>query len=253
MRAKVDPDGTSARDWLVDEGTEVEPGKELDSMKVRQMLTQVANLKIVGVRPRPQARNILEQQVLAQDMKRKGFFVVPTADGRAQLYGNEGSLTTITKEGIVYSLLFGEVTYESGIALSAGVADAADGEDEKGVMEEDVPEPEGEGDTNKTASRFMFVDVVYDPSLDQGLSANEDEPAEGEGGEGAEGEDPEGEGASSEATDDDQAKVEEGQKTAAKLRARFDQWFYVISDSSFKQIHKDRSDLFKDAKTDEGA
>ena len=32
---------------------------------------------------------------------------------------------------------------------------------------------------------------------------------------------------------------------AAKLRQRFDKWFYVISDTSFKQIHKDRPELFK--------
>lgn len=262
--ARVDPGGTSARDWVVAPETVVPEGKELDSMKVRQMLTQVANLKIAGVRPRPQARNVIEKQILRQEMQRRGFFyeIAPGPDGRPRLVGirgNEGELRTITKDGIVYTLYFGEVTYESGIALTAGVADDADDEDDKGVMEEDVPEQEGEGDTNKTASRFMFVDVKYEPSLDQGLSTNK-EPAEGEGaegegaeGEGAEGEGAEGEGASSEATEDDQAKFEEGQKTAAKLRARFDQWFYVISDSSFKQIHKDRSELFKDAKTDEGA
>ncbi|MCA9704905.1 MAG: DUF4340 domain-containing protein [Myxococcales bacterium] len=272
VRAKVDPDGTSARDWLIDEGTEVEPGKQLDSMKVRQMLTQLASLKIVGVRPRPQARNILEQQVLAQDMKRKGFFVVPTADGRAQLYGNEGALTAITKEGIVYSLLFGEVTYESGIALTAGVAQSASSEDDKGVMEEGIEgegEGEGEGDTKKNASRFMFVDVVYDPSFDQSLGSREPPAPDGgetdggetDGGEtdgetgetggetdgGADG----GAGASA-PSEGDQDKIRAGQEKAGKLRARFDQWFYVISDSSFKQIHKERSELFKDAPADAG-
>ena len=112
-------------------------------------------------------------------------------DGRAQLFGNEGMLSAVTDDGIVYSLLFGEVTYESGIALTAGVADSSEGD--KGVMEEGLEEePAEEGDTSKKASRFMFVDVFYDPSLDTtlaGMSAPEAPPSEGAegetGGEGA--------------------------------------------------------------------
>ncbi|MCH9684406.1 MAG: DUF4340 domain-containing protein [Deltaproteobacteria bacterium] len=229
-------DPANRREWSADDKTEVPEGKVLDSMKVRQMLTAMASLKIVGVRPRPQARNMIEQQMLAQDMKRKGFFAVGTPDGRVQLYGNEGMLSAITDDGIVYTLLFGEVTYESGIALTAGAEEGS----EPGVMEEGV-EPEGEGDTNKQASRFMFVDVAYDPSQDSNLTP-EPPPAEGA----------EGEAAASGDTDN-AAKQAAGQQKAAKLRQRFDQWFYVISDSSFKQIHKERDELFKDAPEDGGA
>lgn len=245
----IDP--ANRREWKVLQGTDVPEGKVLDSMKVRQILTAMASMKIVGVRPRPQARNILEQQILAQEMKRKGFFVVPTADGRAQLFGNEGMLSAVTDDGIVYSLLFGEVTYESGIALTAGVAESSS-EDEQGVMEEGVEEEEADGD--KKASRFMFVDVFYDPSLDTTLAgvkpAEAPEGAEGETPEGAEGEAAEGEaaGGSSEPVDPegDAEKIEAGKTKAAELRARFDQWFYVISDSSFTQMHKARDEMFKD-------
>lgn len=247
----VDPTASSKQEWKASEGTEVPEGKQLDSMKVRQMLTQLANLKIVGVRPRPQVRNMIEQQILAQDMKRKGFFLVPTADGRMQLYGNEGTLSAVTDDGLVISLLFGEVTYESGISLTAGVADpAASEEPEEGVMEQGVDGEgeEGEGDTNKQASRFLFVDVVYDETLDRTLSTANPAPseAEGEGGEG------EGDGASSDPTTSaedaaaDEQKKLAGKERADKLRKRFDQWFYVISDSSFKQIHKSRDELWKD-------
>jgi hypothetical protein len=241
VRAEAtDPGASSKRDWKASEGTEVPPGKELDSMKVRQMLTQMASLKIVGVRPRPQVRNIIEQQLLAQEMKRKGFFIVPTADGRAQLYGNEGTLSAVTEDGIVYSLLFGEVTYESGISLSAGVEPtASEGDEGKGVVEEGVEEAagEGEGDTNKQASRFIFVDVAYDETLDRTLSGK---ASSEEGGEPDPAE-PEA------ANPEDEKKKLAGKERAQKLRERFDQWFYVISDSSFKQIHKSRDELFKDA------
>lgn len=243
----VDPSATSKSDWKAGEGTEVPPGKQIDSMKVRQMLTQMASLKIVGVRPRPPVRNIIEQQILAQEMKRKGFFLVPTADGRAQLYGNEGTLSAITEDGIVYSLLFGEVTYESGISLSAGVEPTgSEPEDEKGVVEEAAAEGddgegegEGEGDTNKQASRFIFVDVAYDETFDRTLGSDAaSEEVEGEEG-GESPDDPASKG-------EDEKKKLKGKDRAAKLRERFDQWFYVISDSSFKQLHKTREELFKD-------
>src|SRR5690606_19018907 len=68
----VDPSASSKKDWKASEGTTVPEGKELDSMKVRPMRTQLANPKIVGVRPRPPGRNMIEQQILAQEMKRKG-------------------------------------------------------------------------------------------------------------------------------------------------------------------------------------
>ena len=35
-------------------------------------------------------------------------------------------------------------------------------------------------------------------------------------------------------------------KRAAALQERFAPWFFVISDSSFKTIHKQRDDLFKE-------
>ncbi|MEX1363775.1 MAG: DUF4340 domain-containing protein, partial [Nannocystaceae bacterium] len=242
----IDP--SNRRDWEALEGTAVPEGKELDSMKVRQILTTMASLKIVGVRPRPAARNMIEQQILAQDMKRKGFFVVPTADGRVQLYGNEGMLSAVTDDGIVYSLLFGEVTYESGISLTAGAADSSP-EDEEGVMEEDIDEP-AEDESGKTASRFMFVDVFYDPSLDTTLAgaAAADAPTEPEPEADEADADDEAAAGASEPIDaeGDAAKQQQGQEKASKLRQRFDQWFYVISDSSFTQMHKAREELFKD-------
>lgn len=248
IRAEAaDPTASSKQEWKAAEGTEVPAGKQLDSMKVRQMLTQMANLKIVGVRPRPEARNVIEQQILQQEMQRKGFFIARTDSGQAQLVGNEGMLSAITEDGIVYSLLFGEVTYESGISLSAGVADPAASDDpseDKGVVEQAAEPDEAEGDTNKQASRYLFVDVIYDETLDRTLggSGSGSEPTEGEGeSEGA----PDGAGSGADEAGNEAKKVA-GRERAAQLRERFGKWFYVISDSSFKQIHKTRDELWKD-------
>ena len=72
-------------------------------------------------------------------------------------------------------------------------------------------------------NRYMFVDVAYDPSAD--LTVNPAGPPPDE---------------------------PEGAKRAKQLQARFDKWFYVISDASFKQIHKDKAEFFKDASPDSG-
>ncbi len=193
-------------EWSAAEETQVPAGKVLDSSKVRQMASSVSNVKIVGVRPRP-------EQLTLQALQSKGFFVTP--DGR-RLFGNEGQASVITKDGIVYTLYFGEITFESGQALTAGTAD-------EGSEAPDAPEGEG-----SAANRYMFVDVRYDAALDAGAQP---EPA-------AEGEEPPAV---------DPAAQLKGAERAAKLRERFDAWFYVISDASFKQIHKERDELFKDA------
>ena len=48
-----------------------------------------------------------------------------------------------------------------------------------------------------------------------------------------------------EGADDKDKDAQKGEARARQLQQRFDEWFYVISDMSFKQIHKDRSEMFK--------
>jgi len=203
---KAGDDGKEA--WFAMEPTVSPQGQELDSAKVRQMVTAAANVKIVGVRPRP-------EMLTLQALQSKGFFVTP--DGR-QLFGNEGQASIITKDGIVYTLYFGEVTFDSGRALTAGTA------------EEGQAPAEGEDTEGKTANRYMFVDVRYDAMLDSEATGSPEVA-------------PEGETPAEPAVDE--AAARKGAERAAKLRQRFDKWFYVISDTSFKQIHKDRPELFK--------
>ena len=97
-------------EWVPLTGVEAPEGKILDSAKVRQVVTAIANIKIVGVRPRPKPLTL-------QALQSKGFFVTPD---QQRLFGNEGEARIVTKDGIVFSLYFGEITYESGLAVTAG-------------------------------------------------------------------------------------------------------------------------------------
>jgi hypothetical protein len=225
-------------EWTVDAATKVPEGKVVDSMKIKQIATAVANVKIVGVRPRPEL-NEMPVQMAVGILQPKGFFVSMGQEG-PQLFGNEGQVSVATKDGIVYTLLFGEVTYESGLALTAGGEEGKEGKappDEEKKKEEDKKEGEdagAEGEEAKTANRYMFVNVSYDPSRDKSSAIEEEpeEPAEGE------------------EKKDEPPKLK-GPQRAEQLSKRFGSWFYVISDSSFKQIHKERDEMFKDAPKDE--
>jgi hypothetical protein len=226
--AQRDPAASVASGTWTAEGTP--DGKELDETKVRQMVTAIANIQIVGVRPRP-------EQLTLRDLQSKGFFVDEKA---RQLYGNEGQASIVTKDGLRYTLFFGEVTYESGLALTAGVEEkAAEGE----------TKAEGEEATDdKTANRYMWLDVAYESTLDQTLSTRATEAD-------AEGEDVAATEAAADPTKptpspEDEKKKLEGEERANKLARRFSQWYYVISDSSFKQVHKSRADLFKEKKAE---
>ncbi len=119
-------------------------GKELNPTRVKQIVGASDRVKIVGVRPRAARLDPYE-------MKAKGFFLVGEPP-RLSLLGNEGEVHLISKDGVIYTLFFGEVTYASGEALTAG------GEDEL---------PEEKKEENATANRYMFVNVSYDARRDQ--------------------------------------------------------------------------------------
>ncbi len=132
---------------------EVPEGKVLNPTKVKQTVGAADRMKIVGVRPRSQRLDPFEMQA-------KGFFLVGEPP-RLSLLGDQGEVHLISRDGVIYTLFFGEVTYATGETLSAG------GEDE---LVED-------GGENARANRYMFVNVSYDPRRDQ---TKDEPPAEGE-------------------------------------------------------------------------
>jgi hypothetical protein len=111
LKKEPDPDKPDSKDgkWTIVEGTPV-VGKEVDPFKVRQILGAIDRLQIVGVRPRPEPLTL-------QALQSKGFFVTP--DGK-RLFGNEGEVKAFCDDGVVYTLYFGEITLDSGLALTAG-------------------------------------------------------------------------------------------------------------------------------------
>lgn len=174
---------------LTDDSQEVNP----DVM--RDMVSNLDDLKIVGVRPKPQgikpdlslepsvARNPLAVQALQADLESRGFLIGPdpkVKDG-IKLYSNEGELLAGTNEGVRYELHFGEIFAGTEFEIEVGFADgekkdeskaddeAAKADETKDVGGEKKPEEQKNGnqktDDKSKRSRYLFVTTSFDEKL----------------------------------------------------------------------------------------
>lgn len=146
MLEKDEIDGVELRDYSIDEQTGrldqrdtvaltrdgdawkmagVPAGKEVDTYKINTLIGAVDALTIEGVRPKPEGLTASLQRasggirITENDMyslQQHGYYF--SRDGR--LVSNEGELQVHTKDGVMYTLRFGEVAFGQGTALSAG-------------------------------------------------------------------------------------------------------------------------------------
>lgn len=250
----------------------VAEGETLQETAVKDLARELGNLKIVGVRRKPEGltHDLRQEEGMRLDemavlqLQQKGYFVARSG----QLYSNDGELRATTKDGVEYTLRFGEVLYGSGEALTAGT------------------EGEGEGaekSEGSTETRYLFVTAHFDEEFlpkpempevlredaaekpdDGGETPATDPLEEGEEGEDGGAEmDPEAKAAHEKKVRDEaekawkasmdqyEEKVERGRKKAKELSDRFAEWYYVISAQSFKKLHLGRADLVKSAEPSE--
>ncbi|HOZ07219.1 MAG TPA: DUF4340 domain-containing protein [candidate division Zixibacteria bacterium] len=205
-------------------------GQTVDSATVAAMLATLDSLKIVGVRPKPEGLSASlrqdEQQVSMSQadllsLQGKGFYL--SRDG--QLMSNEGELLVHTRDGVAYTLRFGEVVYGSGLEVTAGTED------------DQSPEPQG-----NAQNQYLFVTAEFDPKRLPEPKRPSDTSFVGK--------------PDSLLSDADrqqrslynawrawQGNAERGRKKAQELNTRFADWYYVISHDSFRKLHKSRGDL----------
>ena len=105
--------------WTLDK--EIPVGQELNTEKITTLTSALGDLKIVGVRPKPEGLSRELKLATSNDVKptttsaarslmSKGFY--PTEGG--QLLSNQGEVVVTTDEGGVYTLRFGEVYFGTG-------------------------------------------------------------------------------------------------------------------------------------------
>ncbi len=205
-------------------------GNLMDTASVSSLVSTLSGLSIVGVRPKPEGLSASLSSSGGADISQEGRMSLQskgyyfTRDG--QLLSNEGEMNVRTTDGVVYVLRFGEVLYGSGRSVTAGQLDAGD-------------EP---GDGQSQANRYLFVAVGYE----DGYFRRPPQPRSKAYLEKADSlwtEADRESKARQDALDEWQRNVDRGQNLAAELNNRFAEWYYVISEDSFGNIHLDREAL----------
>jgi len=205
--------------------------EEVDMTKMNELLKEVDDLKIVGVRTKPEGLSaglrrsegdvpITQANILS--LQGKGYYF--TRDG--SLLSNEGELEVRGSDGVTYILRFGEVLFGTGEAVSAG------------------SESEGTEEGGPGENRYLFITADFDPKLLPEPPKPANTRFEGKG---------EDEWTDADRTNKERkekhdawkASVEEGKKRAEELNVRFADWYYVISADAFDKIHAGREDLVK--------
>ena len=205
--------------------------QEIDSTKMNDLLREIDELKIVGVRPKPEGigARLSDLTISRNDvisLQSRGYYL--TQDG--DLMSNEGDIEVRTTGGVLYTLRFGEILYGSGEAISAGAESTGD-------------EASGPGE-----NRYLFISARFDPTA----LPEPAKPASTAFEDKQESEWTDADRENKAVADAHQAwedKVEKGEAQAKELSERFAPWYYVISSSSFDKIHLNRSDLVKKKET----
>ena len=150
--------------------------EELDDAPILSLATNLNDLEIVDVRPKPEGLgddmriNPIVKQILQQRMMDLGYFVGASQTGSGeQLYSNEGELLAGTNQGVQYTLYFGEIAGSSGKDIETGLdgnqadgdqadGDQADGEKAEGTDENDSESTDG-------PRRYLLVKVDFNDKL----------------------------------------------------------------------------------------
>lgn len=221
---------TLTRDGSNWQANRMRSSEEVDAGKMNDLVKNIDELSIVGVRPKPPGLSsslkkegagveIAQSDMLS--LQDKGFYF--SRDG--QLLSNEGEMEVRAGDGVIYTLRFGEVAFGTGLDVSAG--------------------GQAEGGSDQAAeNRYLFITTAFDdkkfdrprePSNTEFLSKPDSLLSDAD--------------RSNKVLHDAytawQSKVEQGKSRAAELNDRFANWYYVISSESFDKLNLDRSTLIK--------
>jgi hypothetical protein len=227
------------------------PEQELVEDKLRTLNDALADLKIVGIRPRPPGLKNLDQedlklsQLVISSLINKGFFVT-----RQGLYSDQGDVLVSTDEGVVYTLRYGGPIFGEGDELTAGTPDDAEKKDEP--KKKDAAKKSSGTQEN----RFLMVTVSFDPSLIAKPESMDPKPAANPTGPVAipdkpfapDPNDPKYVAEQKEAKEkverekaDYEKKIVDGKKKVQDLADRFGAWYYVTPGESFRSINLDKA------------
>ncbi len=199
IRAETSFARTAAdQSWTPTGKTATPEGKRVAKTALDNLVNEVNGLKLVGVRPFDPAW-----------LQARGFYV----EKNGAIYGNEGSISVTTKNGLRYYMFFGEVALDD-------VSDKAADKAKKDAPGKDAkPDDKKPEEQKKGENRYLAVFVQYDAAADETAKTPAKDPKD--------------------------AKSIAGKDLADKAQKRFTKFFYVISDDSFKKLRPSLETLFE--------
>ena len=199
---------------------------------VDKILSQATGLRLTGVR-KFSLQALLGSGFFPADspqlLARPDALKVAIGGKTYALFGNEGRVDFTTKDGLRYSLLFGEISAE----------------DEDKPSEEPKKKPADSKDA-PGHNRYMSVYVQYDPSSDEiSIKAKADAEAKKAAAAAAATDPAKAADPAKPADKPADEPIPPGKTRAAKAQGRFSQFFYVISDENFKTLRPALDKLFE--------
>lgn len=215
-----------------------DPEKEVAEEAVRETINTVADLEVLGVRPKQKGltpdlqldRSAVTSQRdvdrLQSDLLTRGF-LLQAENGDPQnlrLVAREGELAAATNQGLRYRLYFGRAFAGSQEELEIGLS-SSETSDEEQAADQDGDEQgaeageasESESAASKKPGRYVFVRVEFDPSLlgdEPEKPVEPEKPAESDSDDTSSADADNGDGDNGD--DSDAAKNEEGEEAAAE-------------------------------------
>ncbi|MCR9200522.1 MAG: DUF4340 domain-containing protein [Planctomycetaceae bacterium] len=144
--------------------------EQLDTSPIAAIATNLADLKIVGVRPKPEGLggnmqiNPAVKQILEMQMQQQGYFIGGDRDGKERLYSNDGELLAGDSNGVQYTLYFGEIARGTQRDIEVGL-DAADSKDEDEEGDTEADSEKSSTDEDAGPRRYLLVKVEFNEGL----------------------------------------------------------------------------------------
>ncbi len=247
-------DGTGP--WTMDG---LSAGEQLNENNLRTLSDAVADLKIVGIRPRPEGLSNLDKEGLKItptamiSLQNKGFFLT-----RQGLFSDQGDVMIGTDEGVVYTLRYGGPVFAEGDELVIGAPD-----DKEQKKDAGAPKDKAKKAPAAQENRFLMVTVSFDPTLIEKPDSTEPKPVTKpvptatlpDNVFAPDPKDPKylaDQKAKEDKIAKDQAdyekKIADGKKKVDDFIARFGPWYYVTPGQSFGSINLDRVSLVEPKK-----
>ncbi len=240
--------------------------EELDNQKLNDLKFAIDDLKIVDVVKKPAGlgasltadESFLNDNEARMSLLQRGFLPY-----KGEILARNGEVRVATKEGVEYILRFGEI---------AGADQADAGKlnrymfvttrvDEKQLVEPqyepepvDQPAPATPGETKPPVDD----EKKADSQMPEESPASEEPATDAPAAQPAEGEVPDVSDTiraererirklNQRKKDEYEDKLKKAKARSGELNARFADWYYVVSEDTYKKIHLSRSDIIKES------